>query len=121
MNNLNFILPEIFISLSIMFLLIFGVFKKNSSSLVHNFSIVFLLITVILILNDPLDKNVTLFRESYIIDNLSYFMKILTILGGALVLSISTKYLRDLYLLNFQKLLFYIAITYMLLQKLPQR
>ena len=94
MNNLNFILPEIFISLSIMFLLIFGVFKKNSSSLVHNFSIVFLLITVILILNDPLDKNVTLFRESYIIDNLSYFMKILTILGGALVLSISTKYLR---------------------------
>ena len=28
MNNLNFILPEIFISLSIMFLLILGVFKK---------------------------------------------------------------------------------------------
>ena len=32
MNNLNFISPEIFISLSIMFLLILGVFKKNGSS-----------------------------------------------------------------------------------------
>ena len=36
MSNLNFISAEIFISLSIMFLLILGVFKKNSSSLVHN-------------------------------------------------------------------------------------
>ena len=38
MDNLNFISPEIFISLSIMFLLIFGVFKKNSSNLIHNLS-----------------------------------------------------------------------------------
>ncbi len=29
MDNLNFIYPEIFISLSIMFLLILGVFKKK--------------------------------------------------------------------------------------------
>ena len=49
MNNLEFISPEIFISLSIMFLLILGVFKKNGSSLIHNLSIGFLLITMILI------------------------------------------------------------------------
>ena len=36
MNDLNFIAPELFISLSIMFLLILGVFKENSSSLIHN-------------------------------------------------------------------------------------
>ena len=53
MNNLNFISAEIFISLSIMFLLILGVFKKNSSSLIHNLSIGLLLITGILILNNP--------------------------------------------------------------------
>ena len=94
MNNLNLISPEIFISLSIMFLLILGVFKKNSSSLIHNLSIVSLLLTGILILNNPLDKDITLFDGSYIIDNLSSFMKILTILGGAFVLSISTKYLK---------------------------
>ena len=96
MDNLNFISPEIFISLSIMFLLILGVFKKNSSNLIYNLSIILLLITGILIINNPLDKKITLFGESYIIDNLSSFMKILTILGGAFVLSISTKYLKYL-------------------------
>ena len=94
MNDLNFISPEIFISLSIMFLLILGVFKKNGSTLIHNLSIGLLLITVILILNNPFDTAVTLFGNSYVIDNLSSLMKILTILGGAFVLSISTKYLK---------------------------
>jgi len=94
MNNLNFISPEIFISLSIMFLLILGVFKKNSSSLIHNLSIGLLLITGILILNNPFSSAVTLFGNSYVIDNLSSLMKLLTIVGGAFVLSISIKYLR---------------------------
>ena len=94
MNNLNFISPEIFISLSIMFLLVLGVFKKNSSSLIHNLSIGLLLITGILILNNPFDNAVTLFGNSYVIDSLSSLMKILTIVGGAFVLSISKKYLK---------------------------
>ena len=94
MNNLDFILPEIFVSLSIMFLLILGVYKKNSSSLIHYLSIGSLLITGILILNNPLNTNINLFNGSYLIDNLSSFMKILTILGGAVVLSISKKYLK---------------------------
>ena len=94
MNNLNYILPEIFISLSIMFLLILGVYKKNSSNLIHNFSMGLLLITGILVLNNPLETNITLFADSYIIDNLSSLMKIITILGGTVVLSISTKYLK---------------------------
>ena len=94
MNDLNTILPEIFISLSIMFLLILGVYKKNSSSLIHYLSIGFLLITGILILNNSLNTNLTLFNGSFIIDDLSSFMKILTILGGAVVLLISKKYLK---------------------------
>ncbi|MDB9825923.1 NADH-quinone oxidoreductase subunit NuoN [Candidatus Pelagibacter sp.] len=96
MNNLNLILPEIFISLSIMFLLILGVFKKESSTLVHYLSVVSLLITGTLILNNPLEKSTTLFNESYIIDDLSSFMKILTIFGGVIVLLMSTKYLKIL-------------------------
>ena len=94
MINLNFISPEIFISSSIMFLLILGVFKKNSSNLIHNLSIGLLLITGLLILNNPFDNAVTLFGNSYIIDKLSSLMKILTIIGGAFVLLISTKYLK---------------------------
>ena len=94
MNNLNLISPEIFISLSIMFLLILGVFKKESSTLVHYLSVVSLLITGTLILNSPLEKSTTLFNESYTIDDLSSFMKILTIFGGVIVLLMSTKYLK---------------------------
>ena len=94
MNNLHFISPEIFISLTVMFLLILGVFIKNSSNLIHNLSMIFLFITGILILNNPLETNITLFNDSYIIDNLSSYMKALTILGGVVVLSISKKYLK---------------------------
>ena len=94
MNNLDFILPEIFISLAIMFLLILGVFKKKSSNIIHYLSIVCLLITSILIINNPSGTQVTLFSGSFIIDNLSSFMKILTILGGASILLMSKKFLK---------------------------
>ena len=94
MTNLNFILPEIFISLSIMFLLFLGVFKKNSSDIVHNLSVVSLIITGVLIYNNSSNQNISLFNGGFVVDQLSSFMKILTILGGAFVLSISTKYLK---------------------------
>ncbi len=94
MDNLNIISPEIFISLSIMFLLLLGVFKKNSQNLIHNLSVVSLLITGALIYNNRIDENIFLFSFSYIIDNLSSFMKILTVVSGAIVLLISTKYLK---------------------------
>ena len=94
MTNLNFILPEIFISLSIMFLLLLGVFKKNSSDIVHNLSVVSLIITGVLIYNNSSNQNISLFNGGFVVDQLSSFMKILTILGGAFVLSISTKYLK---------------------------
>jgi NADH-quinone oxidoreductase subunit N len=94
MDNLNLISSEIFIMISILFLLILGVFKKNSSNIIHNLSIVFLFITLLLILNNPFENNINLFNESYIIDYLASFMKILTILGGIFVLIISSKYLK---------------------------
>jgi NADH-quinone oxidoreductase subunit N len=77
-----------------MFLLILGVFKKNSSNIIHYLSIVCLLITGILIINNPSGTQVTLFSGSFIIDNLSSFMKILTILGGASILLMSKKFLK---------------------------
>ena len=71
MDKLNFILPEVFISLSIMLLLLLGVYKKNSSNIVHNLAVGSLLVTGILIFNNPLDQNFSLFNDSYIVDNLS--------------------------------------------------
>jgi len=93
-DNLNFIYPEIFISLSIMFLLLLGVFKKNSTILIYNLSIVFLIFTLALIFNYPQQSNVNLFNDSYKIDYFSSFMKILTMCSGIFVLIISSRYLK---------------------------
>ena len=93
-NNLNFIYPEIFISLSIMFLLMVGVFKKNSSNLIFNLSIITLIGTLALILSYPIQSNINLFNDSYKIDYLSSFMKILTMGSGIFVLITSARYLK---------------------------
>ena len=95
MNNIELIFPEIFISLSIMFLLILGVFKKNSSKIIHNISILVLLITAVITFNETFRINPTnLFNESIVIDYLSSFMKIITLIAAFVVLLISTNYLR---------------------------
>ena len=96
MDNLNFIYPELFIALSIMFLLILGVFKKNSSNLIYNLSTIFLLVTLVLIFSFPIQTEINLFNESYKIDYLSTFMKILTMISGFFVLIASSRYLKVL-------------------------
>ena len=94
MINLNFIYSEIFLCLSIMILLIIGVFKKNSSNLIYNLSIISLLSCLALIFNFPINENIELFNNSYKIDYLSSFMKILTIISGIFVLLSSSKYIQ---------------------------
>ena len=95
MLNLELVFPEIFLSLSIMFLLILGVFKKNSSGLVQNLSLIVLLITSVIIFNETIGIQETLlFNNSIIIDYLSSFMKIATLLSAFLVLLISSNYLK---------------------------
>ena len=95
MINLELVFPEIFLALSIMFLLILGVFKKNSSRLIQNISLIVLLITSVITLNETLGIEETLlFNSSIIIDYLSSFMKIITLLAAFLVLVISSNYLK---------------------------
>ena len=95
MENLNLVLPEIFISLSIMFLLLLGVFKNDSSKITFNISLLVLLITAIITLNETFSiDRVTLFNNSVVIDYMSSLMKIITLLGAFLVLVISSTYLK---------------------------
>ena len=54
MLNLELVFPEIFLSLSIMFLLILGVFKENSSKLIQNLSSIVMLVTAVIIFNETL-------------------------------------------------------------------
>ena len=95
MINFELVFPEIFLSLSIMFLLILGVFKKDSSKLIQNTSLVILLITAVITLNETLGIEETkLFNGSVIIDYLSSLMKIVTLLSAFFVLVISSNYLK---------------------------
>ena len=94
-NNIELIFPEIFISLSIMFLLILGVFKKNSSKIIHNISLLVLLITAVITFNETIGISRTiLFNESIVVDYLSSFMKIITLISAFVVLLISSNYLK---------------------------
>ena len=94
MIDLNLILPEIFISLSLMFLLIIGVFKKNSSSLIYNLTILSLFVLLALVLNLSHIEEAFIFNQSYKIDNLSNFMKVLTLISAIFVMLTSSKYLK---------------------------
>ena len=95
MENLNYILPEIIIAIGIMFLLLLGVFKKESENLIQNTSLIILIIAAVLTFNETLSNDpMLLFNETVIIDYLSSFMKIITLLAASLVLIISSAYLK---------------------------
>ena len=94
MENFQYILPEIFISLAIMLFLLVGVFKKNSSILIYNLSTISLVILLALIINlSSLDK-IYLFNNSYQIDNLSNYMKIILVGSGVFVMLTGSKYIQ---------------------------
>ena len=93
-DNINFIFPEILISIFLMILLILGVFRKNSSSLIYNLSILTLVIILVLVLTFPQGTTVKLFNDGYIIDDLSIYMKSITIISGIFVMLTSSKYLK---------------------------
>ena len=94
MQIIVYILPEIFLSLSIMFLLMFGVFVKKSFKLVNLLTILSLIFATALVLNQP-NEIVKIFNESYIIDRLSIFMKVLTLLFCFFVLLSSKDYIKS--------------------------
>ncbi len=94
MENFQYILPEIFISVSIMLFLLIGVFKKNSASLIYNLSNISLVILLALIINLSSIDTAYLFNNSYLIDNLSNYMKIILIGSGIFVMLTGSKYVQ---------------------------
>jgi len=94
MENFQYILPEIFISVSIMLFLLIGVFKKNSASLIYNLSNISLVILLALIINLSSLDTIYLFNNSYLIDNLSNYMKIILVGSGIFVMLTGSKYIQ---------------------------
>ena len=93
MQTIFYILPELFLSTSILSLLMVGVFVRRSFKLVNLLTIFSLGLTIVLILNLP-DEIIKVFRESYIIDSFAIFMKILTLLFCIFVLISSKEYIK---------------------------
>ena len=93
MQTIFYILPEIFLSISILTLLMLGVFVKKSFKLVNLLTILSLVLTIVLTLNLP-DEVVKIFNESYIIDSFAVFMKVLTLLFCIFVIIVSKEYIK---------------------------
>ena len=101
-TDIYYVIPEIFLSLSLMFLLLLGVFKKDGSKIVYNLSLVSLIIIVPLILNVPSDSETLIFNDSYKIDYLSNFIKILIVVSTLFVLLTSSQYLKLIEIFNME-------------------
>ncbi|MDB2344701.1 NADH-quinone oxidoreductase subunit NuoN [Pelagibacteraceae bacterium] len=93
-NNLNILLPEIFLTLSIFSLLMIGVFLKNSFNLIFNLSSIIIIITAAIIFNRP-NVEEKIFLESFTRDAFSNFFKILILISSLFVLNASKNYIID--------------------------
>ncbi len=102
MINLDLIFPEIFLALSIMLILMIGVFKKNSEKIIFNLSIVTLVVLLLLVINIFSIESTFIFNESYKIDKLSSFMKSLIIVSAIFVMISSSTYLKSLNILKIE-------------------
>ena len=94
LNNLNILLPEIFLTLSIFSILMIGVFIKNSFNLIFNLSSLILIITIGIILNNPNNQE-KIFLDSFTRDGFSNFFKIIILISSLFVLNSSKNYILD--------------------------
>ena len=95
MFTLKFLIPEIFLSISIFSLLMIGVFIKNSFEIIYRLSLVVIFAIILIILTGDND-NTKIFSESFVIDKFSLYSKILILISTFFVLLISKKYLIDI-------------------------
>ena len=93
-NNLNILLPEIFLSLSIFSILMLGVFIKKSFNLIFNLSSLIIIITIAIIFNSS-DNTEKIFLDSFVRDGLSNFFKILILITSLFVLNSSKNFIID--------------------------
>ena len=73
-ENLNILLPELFLTISIFTILMIGVFVKNSFNLVFYLSSIIILLTIFIILNSS-NQTEKIFLESFIRDSFQIFLR----------------------------------------------
>ena len=91
----KFLIPEIFLSISVFSLLMIGVFIKNSFEVIYKVSLfVIFLITLVILSGD--NEPTKIFNGSFTIDSFSLYSKILILMSAFFVLLISKKYIVDI-------------------------
>ena len=93
-SNLNILLPEIFLTLSIFSILMIGVFVKRSFNLTFNLTSAILIVTIFIILNASTNET-KIFLESFIRDTFSSFFKVLILIASLFVLNSSKNFIVD--------------------------
>ena len=101
-NDFGALFPELFLVCSVIFLLVYGVVystskNKNYPILLNNISwlsILALIFTLLLIINNPI-KNASLLYNTLIIDDFTKFMKILVLLSSFFSIYISIDYIKQ--------------------------
>lgn len=95
-------LPEIFLALSAMALLMYGAFRGERAGLTANWlAILLLLLTGALVLLMP-EYEKPAFNGAFIVDGFGRFMKILTLIGSAGAIFMSIDYMRHAKLVKFE-------------------
>ncbi len=93
-NNLNILLPEIFLTLSIFSILMIGVYIKKSFNLIFNLTSLIIILTIAIIINSPNNEE-KIFLESFIRDSFSNFFKVLILISSLFVLNSSKNFILD--------------------------
>ena len=95
MLAIKFLIPEIFLSISIFSLLMIGVFIKNSFETVYRLSI-FVIFLILLIILSGDNESAKIFSESFVVDKFSLYSKTLILISTFFVLLISKRYIVDI-------------------------
>ena len=95
MIEVKLLAPEILLTILIFFLIIIGVFVKNSFNFVYRLSI-FVILTVLIVVLNGENETVKIFKDSIVVDNFSKFIKSLILISSFFILSMSKKYLIDI-------------------------
>ena len=93
-NNLNILLPEVFLSISIFSVLMIGVYFKNSYNLVNKLTLLILISCLFIIINSSNEINLA-FSDSFKSNSFTNFIKVLIILSSIFVLNISQEFIKE--------------------------
>ena len=100
-ESLNILFPEIFLSISILFLLLLGVFIKDSYNLITKLSLLALASTMFIILKED-NVLIKIFSDSFVRNSFTNFIKILIIVSSIFIINSSQIYIKDQKIAKFE-------------------